>query len=226
MIFYYKINKKMRAIQLLFLSYQLHKFPIPYNKAKGWLNKNYPNYIYGIPNTNYKSNCEHLVPQYFLKKYKIDKRSFSDLHLLSITNAKLNSHRQHYKFNSLDDNDLHTIYLNEYGMITSKEKYHCKKNTKKKIFEPNDESKGKIARSIGYFYWNYNCFHTKELLERRTLLKWNKEFPPTSLEKIKNEKVFQKQGNKNIFVDYSFLVSFCFCRPVFYLKKFLNTFKN
>lgn len=217
---------RVRSIQLLFLSYQLHKAPIPYRKAKGWLHKHCPEHIYGIPNKNYKSNCEHLVPQYFLKKYKIDKRGFSDLHLLSIANAKLNSHRQNFKFDILKDNDSRTIYLDEYGQRTSKKEYHCKKNNKKRLFEPNNESKGKIARSLGYFYWHYNSLHSQELLERKTLVKWNKEFPPTPMEKMKNEMVFQKQGNKNIFVDYSFLVSICFSRPIFYLKNLQNYFKK
>jgi hypothetical protein len=215
---------RTRFIQLLLFSYQLHKSPIPYRKAKSWLHKNHPDYIYGIPNTQYKDNCEHLVPQHLLKKYSIDQRAFSDLHLLSISNAKLNSHRQNFKFDSIDEQKRNTVFLNEYGSITSKSDYHCKKNNKKRLFEPNDKSKGAIARSIGYFYWNYNSLYSKELLDRKTLIMWNKEFPPSRTERIKNKKVFQKQANKNIFVDYSFLVSICFSRPIFFLKNWKDYF--
>ena len=216
---------RTRYIQFLFFTYQLHKEPIPYRKAKSWLHKNHPDYIYGVPNREFKENCEHVVPQHFLRKYKIDKRSFSDLHLLSITNAKLNSHRQNYKFDNIHSNNKNTVYLNEYGFVSSSLKYHCKKNNKKRVFEPNDKSKGTIARSISYFYWNYNSLYSKELLDRKVLVQWNKDFPPSNTEKIKNEKVYLKQGNKNIFVDYSFMVSICFSKPVFFLKQMFDSKK-
>lgn len=217
---------RTRYIQFFLLSYQLHKCPISYRKAKSWLHKNHPDYIYGVPNKQWGDNCEHLVPQHLLKKYNIDQRAFSDLHLLSISNAKLNSHRQNFKFDSIGNDKKNTIFLNEYGFVTNKSHYHCKKNNKKRLFEPNDKSKGTIARSIGYFYWNYNSLYSKELLDRKTLVKWNKQFPPSSSERVKNEKVFQKQANKNIFVDYSFLVSICFSRPIFFLKNWKDRYKE
>lgn len=217
---------RTRYIQFFLFSYQLHKCPISYRKAKSWLHKNHPDYIYGIPNKQWGHNCEHLVPQHLLKKYNIDQRAFSDLHLLSISNAKLNSHRQNFKFDVIDNDKKNTIFLNEYGFVTSKSKYHCKKNNKKRLFEPNDTSKGAIARSIGYFYWNYNSLYSKELLDRKTLVKWNKQFPPSSSERVKNEKVFQKQANKNIFVDYSFFISICFSRPIFFLKNWRDRYKE
>jgi endonuclease I len=217
---------RIRHLTFFFLSYQLHNHPIPYRKAKNWLHKNYPNYIYGIPRKEDRYNCEHLVPQYFLKKHKIDKRGFSDLHLLSISNAKLNSHRQNFKFDNLQQEEGSIIFLNEYGNPCSSSSFHCKKNNKKRLFEPNDHSKGKIARSIGYFYWNYNSLHSNELLDRKVLRQWNKDFPPTLSEIEKNNKVLKRQGNKNIFVDYSFLISICFSRPIFFLKQVYDKQKS
>ena len=217
---------KTSYIVFFLLSYHLHKTPISYRKAKNWLHHNHPDYIYGVQDKESKGNCEHIVPQYLLRKYGIDRRAFSDLHLLSITNEKLNSHRQNFKFDLIDNENENTIFLDEYGFITSPSHYHCKKNKKRRLFEPNDRSKGIIARSIAYFYWNYNSLHSKELLDRKTLVKWNKQFPPKTPETQKNEKVLKRQANKNIFVDNSFLVSICFSRPIFFLKNCKDRFNK
>ena len=88
---------------LLFIS--LYRSPtktLSYSSAKKWLKENDNNeIIYG--NNTSKVNCEHIVPQSYIKRYKIDKKSLTDLHILYLSNPRINSHRQNYKFNDLNN---------------------------------------------------------------------------------------------------------------------------
>ena len=54
--------------------------------------------------------------------------------------------------------------MNVNGDVTEDDRY-CAKSVKKKLFDPPDESKGIIARSICYFYWTYNLSFHKDILE-------------------------------------------------------------
>ena len=77
------------------------------------------------------------------------------------------------------------------------------------VFEPPDAAKGRIARSLLYFFVRY---HTRKILPRgrmkrfwnsqiETYLRWNSEFPPTAAERRRDTKVEAHQGNRNPFVD-------------------------
>lgn len=204
-----------------FLHFHLYGIPLKtlsYSSAKKWLKNNDTNeIIYG--DENYQTNCEHIVPQSFIKEYKIDQKSRNDLHLLYLSNPKLNSHRQNYKFNNLD---FSFIPLDENG-TNNNNKIHSKKNINLKEFEPPEKSKGKIARSIGYFYWNYSPVFEDKLLDRKLLVDWNKRYKVTNEEKERNEKILQIQKNKNIFIEYPCLISFCFSPPIFFLRKYFDS---
>ena len=192
---------------------------LSYSSAKKWLKGNdIKNIIYGNDTSISSLNCEHIVPQSFLKKYNIDKKSRSDLHILYLTNSRLNSHRQNYKFNNLYYN---YILLDEKGNKNTTNT-HCKKDTKKREFEPPEKSKGKIARSVGYFYWNYSPVFEDKLLNRKLLVDWNRQYKVTKEEKERNEEIFKVQKNKNIFIQYPILVPILFSSPIFFLIKTIN----
>ena len=200
---------------LIFIN--LYRSPIKtlsYSSAKKWLKENDNNeIIYG--NNTSKVNCEHIVPQSYIKRYKIDKKSLTDLHILYLSNPRINSHRQNYKFNNLY-NSFNS--LDENGKLSGNTIY-CKKNIKLQEFEPHNKSKGKIARSVGYFYWNYSPIFEHRLLDRKVMIKWNKQYKVTKEEKERNEKIFQVQKNKNIFIQYPILIPILFSPPIFFLRK-------
>ena len=207
----------------LFFLFNTLKTELSYNFSKEWLRYNFRNnLIYGNDTTKI-INCEHLIPKYYLKKNDINKKAFNDLHLLHLANAKINSHRQHYKFDNLEDNK--SIYLNVNGDVTEDDRY-CAKSVKKKLFDPPDESKGIIARSICYFYWTYNLSFHKDILDRKTLISWNKQYKVRDFEKNKNKKVFNIQQNKNIFVEYPFLVNIFCSKYLFFLKFIFDKLKS
>jgi endonuclease I len=209
-----------------------------YSANKKWLyqfDKN--DLLYG--DSTPSVNCEHIVPQSLVKKNKIDRKSCSDLHLLSLCNSKLNSHRQNYKFAELLEptkeesrkfkpNPLFqsssVVYLNVSGSVCGKNDAICVKDTKRKKFEPPNAAKGKIARAVGYFYWNYNASHlSNELLHLSLMAKWNREYPASVAEKTRNEKIMQRQGNANIFISKPIIFQIYLFPPVFYIKQKMDT---
>lgn len=200
---------------LLFINiYRSPLKTLSYSNAKKWLKENDNNeIIYG--NKSSKVNCEHIVPQSYIKKYKIDRKGKNDLHILYLSNPRINSHRQNYKFNLLENS---FIPLDENGKLT-RDTIYCKKNLKLQEFEPPEESRGKIARSIGYFYWNYSPVFEEKLLDRKLLIAWNREYKVTKEEKERNEKIFQIQKNKNIFIEYPILIPILFSSPIFLVWK-------
>lgn len=204
---------------LIFLN--LYRSPIKtlsYSSTKKWLKENDNNdIIYG--NKSSKVNCEHIVPQSLIKRYKIDKHSKNDLHILYLSNPRINSHRQNYKFNNLYHN---FISLDENGKL-SKNIIYSKKNIKLQQFEPPKKSKGKIARSVGYFYWNYSPILEEKLLDRKLLVNWNRQYKVTREEKERNEKIFQVQKNRNIFIDYPILIPILLSPPIFFLRKYFDS---
>ena len=209
----------MRSPSILLFIY-LYRSPIKtlsYSSAKKWLKENDNNeIIYG--NKTSKVNCEHIVPQSYIKRYKIDKKSLTDLHILYLSNPRINSHRQNYKFNNLE---VPFSSLDENGKL-SRNTIYCKKNIKLQEFEPHNKSKGKIARSVGYFYWNYSPIFEHKLLDRKLLIAWNSKYKVTKEEKERNEKIFQIQKNKNIFIQYPILIPILLSRPIFFLRKYLD----
>jgi endonuclease I len=83
-------------------------------------------------------------------------------------------------------------------------------------FEPSDAAKGEVARTIFYMAVRYEGTNGELDLEAvdgvntsakaehgnlTALLQWNNDFPPTDLERRRNERVHQAQGNRNPFID-------------------------
>lgn len=201
-----------------FLFFQEPSNYLSYKSCKKWLKYEYPtNLIYGEKNNDI--NCEHLVPRSIIKKYNVSKEAKNDLHLLWLTNGRLNSHRQNYKFDMFNTNNKNITHLDPFGNITKDENYHCRKDVKTKRFEPPVESRGIIARSVGYFYFTYNDQCSKDLLDIDKLMDWHKKYPVTSIEKEKNEKIYAIQRNKNIFIDQPYYLNFYFSPIMVYYRK-------
>lgn len=138
-------------------------------------------------------NAEHLWPQSYFKK-RAPMRA--DLHHLMPTFAHPNSERSRYPFGEVSGE--HPEYRNNEGAMLEDG-----------VFEPPDFSKGRVARGLLYFFIRY---HNRNILPPRvvnkfwnsrinTLLRWNRDFPPSDDEIRRNDLVEEFQGNRNPFVD-------------------------
>ena len=138
----------------------------------------------------------------------------SDLHILYLSDSKINSHRQNYKFSDINYN---FIFLNNKGekiqnnffskLISNK---LCKKNNNKKLFEPPNYSKGKISRSIAYYdliYENYDT-NIEEIIGIKELIEWNRYYFPNIDEIKRNEIIRNYQNNINPYIKYPILIEF------------------
>jgi endonuclease I len=199
----------------IYNKYSIHK-KLNYKNARKILHSELNDIIiYG--NQTYKKNinCEHIwCRTYFDYKEPMN----SDLHILYLANAKLNSHRQAYKFNEIYSNyTLLDEYGNKINNITGLDITKlCKKNTKNKVFEPPDISKGKIARSCAYFMLVYPEYshYLPELIDVNILVKWNRNYKVDYKEIYKNEMINVYQKNINPFIKYPILVELFFSNEI------------
>lgn len=76
----------------------------------------------------------------------------------------------------------------------------CKQTSS--TFEPCDEAKGEVARSVMYGTVAYKYTMTNEIDSIYLALKWHLEHPITSRDIKRNEVVYKNQGNRNPFVDH------------------------
>jgi len=168
--------------------------------------------IYGN-NQNYNIhsdvNCEHLWCQ---KYFNYKEPMKSDLHILYLSNSKINSHRQDYKFSNVEKN---FIFINEKGNIINNNFFNklisgnlYKKNNSKKIFEPCNRSKGKISRGIAYFDTIYDNKNIHHVIDKKDLVIWNRKYLPNIYEIERNELIRNHQKNINPFIKYPILIEF------------------
>jgi endonuclease I len=205
--------------------YSIHK-KLNYKNAKKILHNElndiiiYGNKTYSDKKNN--MNCEHIwCRTYFDNKEPMN----SDLHIIYLSNSRLNSHRQSYKFDEINIElnknytELNKNYtlLDEYGnkiydITCLDSKKICKKNNKNKVFEPPDISKGKIARSCAYFMLVYPEYlhYLPKLIDIDVLLKWNRNYMVDYKEIYKNEMIYMYQYNINPFIKYPILVELFF----------------
>ena len=153
-------------------------------------------------------NREHLVPQSWFSSAS---PMVSDAFHVVPTDAKINNMRGSYPFG-------------EVGTITdSSNNNYCKKGYSKRsgytgiVFEPGYDIKGDIARA--YFYM-VTCYQDKisswasnDVFDGRPypglkdwtlqmMMEWSANDPVDDVERARNEAIYNKQRNRNPFIDY------------------------
>jgi deoxyribonuclease-1 len=110
--------------------------------------------------------------------------------------------------------DLHNLYpeLNrvelarrgtQFGALGNDSKsplddINCDLKASYQIIEPRDEAKGNVARAIFYMHSEYGL----PIFGQINMLKqWHKMDPPDAAERARNEKIFEVQGNRNLFIE-------------------------
>ena len=144
-------------------------------------------------------NTEHTWPQSrFTKNFSAEVQK-TDLHHLFPTFSKINSERGNYPFANV-------------GVQTNRKPLFC--NVSKlgnsvgyaqgTYFEPIDEHKGNVARSLFYFSVRYKI--AIEPNEEIFLKFWHMVDPVSEEDKKRNEAIFTVQKNRNPFIDSPELV--------------------
>jgi endonuclease I len=151
-------------------------------------------------------NREHIIPQ---SSFNSASPMVSDVHFIPPTDGKVNGMRSNYphgsvatvKWTSKNGSKLGTSAIKGYTGL---------------IFEPIDEFKGDIARMYFYFAtcyenkvanFDYDMFNgtSNQVFTdafKNMLLHWHKLDPVNEREKTRNEAIFNRQGNRNPFIDH------------------------
>ena len=150
----------------------------------------YTNYSINLPNGVDPSSylydngmdCEHLWPQSMGASSSPMK---SDMHHLRPCRSNVNSSRGNKPYNEINDNATNTWYwLNIQSSNIPSSNINEYSETNSTYFEPREESKGDVARSIFYFYTIYEnvandiFFNT----QKDVLYQWHIQDPPTNIE--------------------------------------------
>lgn len=146
-------------------------------------------------------NTEHTWPQSMGAK---SSPARSDLHHLFPTDTKANSSRGNAPFGTVKA-DL--FILPEFPLRQDQPRsgFDDRGVT---VFEPRDVHKGNAARAILYFFTRYALKPSASLslhnfeLEKATLLKWHAQDPVDDAERLRNDGIYQAQGNRNPYVDH------------------------
>ena len=175
---------------------------------------NTTNYRHNVDNGSYEKegdcyNREHSIPQSWFNEASPMK---SDIVHVIPTDGYVNNRRGSYPFGEVG---LVTYQSNNgYSKLGS-----CKTSGYSgKVFEPNDEVKGDIARI--YFYMA-TCYESRITgwtkgtsniqndkykpfpdWQMTMFMRWSADDPVDAVEKARNDSVFVVQGNRNPFVDY------------------------
>lgn len=139
----------------------------------------------------------------------------SDMHHIRPSEKDINNHRGNKRYGEVSNGKA------EYTSVSKLLGGHSDSNT----FEPLDNVKGDVARIVMYVYTHYNSASnvggttdrgnqtygnlpvTKVIAASNAdaawqmLLRWNKLDPVDEIERVRNEYVYSKQGNRNPFID-------------------------
>lgn len=188
----------------------------PYKQQK--INKKYKTLIisdknlYSPRNKYYKSGkintrakrveWEHVMPAYNFgrqlkcwqnggrkacKKNKLFKKMEADMHNLVPAIGEVNGNRSNFRFAAGNPK------VGQYGKCNVEVDF---KNKKAYI---SDEIKGDVARIYFYMSEKYNVKLSKRDIKMFKI--WDKNDPVSKWEKIKNQRVYKLQGNKNRFIN-------------------------
>ena len=141
-------------------------------------------------------NCEHIWPQ---SMYDGNEPMKSDMHALRPCKENVNSTRQNKPFNNILDIESSSWYWLDIqtSNIPSSNIDEYSENSSS-FFEPREDRKGDIARTIFYFYTMYsNVADINFFNIQKDILKiWHEQDPPNQSEIDRTYKISTYQENK------------------------------
>lgn len=144
-------------------------------------------------------NREHVWPKslsWYTSVDNGDKGAGGDIHHIRPENPSVNSSRGNKKMGEVTGGKAVT-YSN--GVVAG--------YSNSNYFEPNDCSKGDVARIFFYMMVRYSETDSSYQITRtaqslQMLLEWHLLDPVDELERVRNERAYGYQGNRNPFIDY------------------------
>ena len=155
------------------------------------------------PNADPSSNaydqgiyCEHLWPQ---SMYQGTNPMKSDMHHLRPCKSNVNSSRGNKPYNEINDSSTNNWYwlnINSSNIPNSNIDEYSESSSS--FFEPREDKKGDIARSMFYFYTMYSEVANDNFFEPQMeiLLQWHYQDPANSTEIDRTWMIAQYQQNK------------------------------
>lgn len=140
-------------------------------------------YTVGIPDHTVM-NTEHLWPQ-------SQRGPYTDLHHLRPTDSAMNAQRSSFPFGDVVGWDGHGSTLGHDAAG-----YY--------VFEPPDDHKGDIARSLFYVAVQYQLDIPD--FEEAALRQWHRDDPVSDVERRRNDSIETIQSSRNLFIDFPELV--------------------
>jgi len=159
--------------------------------------------IYNI-NLNKINNLNRPTLEHIFPKCYMSKKSFNDLHNIFSCNGIINNHRSNYKYIDMTDDEYYDN-KSDFKIINNTDNYY---SSKLKLFIPENESKGIIARSIMYISYEYKYRYDK-VISYSNLINWCLKYPPTKEEIYHNNIVFKRQFKRNQFIDLYYKKNYC-----------------
>lgn len=156
-------------------------------------------------------NAEHTIPQSFFSEAEPMR---SDIHHLYPTHKDVNAERGNYPFAEIPDVDTDLWYTvgaeNTYFTTTTIPSAEVIDNYSEKdgnVFEPKEDHKGDLARSVFYFFTMYPeaAGNISRLVDKgnvQLLYQWHLQDPVSEWERQRNQRIAEKQGNLNPYVSY------------------------
>jgi endonuclease I len=157
-------------------------------------------------------NAEHTIPQSWFNE-KSPMRS--DLHHLFPTHKNVNSTRSDSPFDEIDDNLTEKwITAGDPGLKIIRDNIPTDKIDSfsevigNEAFEPREDHKGNLARAVYYFYTMYPhvAGDISNIAKKEVLFQWHQDDPVDAAEKERNNRIEERQGNRNPYIDHPELV--------------------
>jgi hypothetical protein len=158
-------------------------------------------------------NTEHTIPQSFFNNAE---PMVCDIHHLFPTHKTPNGTRGNFPFSEIPDNQTTKWEgINASGAFISQSNIPSTNinnfsEFKTNTYEPREDHKGNVARAVFYFftmYPNISGLTINNLGDINTFYQWHLQDPPTQLDRERNIKIEEKQGNRNPYIDYPDLVA-------------------
>jgi endonuclease I len=164
-------------------------------------------------------NREHIVPQAFFDGVAIDPMKNDPFHVAP-TDGKVNGLRDNYPYGRVNSPTSTTLNGSKLGPNVNSGYSAGYTST---VFEPLDEFKGDIARSIFYFVTRYednmvNFYNTTAVVSKNMfdgtannalsptflniMITWHLQDPVSAKEIARNNAIYAYQGNRNPYIDH------------------------
>ena len=164
-------------------------------------------------------NREHIVPQAFFDNVAIDPMKNDPFHVAPV-DGKVNGLRDNFPYGKVNVPNSTTLNGSKLGPNVNSGYSAGYSST---VFEPLDEFKGDIARSIFYFVTRYedsmsSFFNACTVVSKNMfdgtnsnafsptflniLITWNQLDPVSTKEIAKNNAIYTYQGNRNPYIDH------------------------